>query len=1183
MNICETPSREVWRINNFSGMDNIPHHIPLHTEGMNKVYRNLDEPISGWLSQEFDCSRVAFMIHEAKDGVIAAERLAFDLDKVYNIKKWGVDTRNRPIDPCRLDQFIKNSSLIRAAKANNMWKRPRVITELVVMVISSIMIPLISIAMDNYTLPPILVIVFLLLIAGNYGRKYKKSRQSALLELSSCVKKFSLSQYTEFISQFTSNDFLFSKYSFTAHRDLIIVRNINDSIRSLVLLQQYISDIQNDQTWIIFLERRNSYNKFVLEKQDSCEKRVYYIKPFTKTEKKELAQNVGAIPNDPAIKRYGVDYILRSCVKIDYALSTDAQEDLTTRIEKFIKSKNEEGFRSSVATLIQFVAQLKTEFIPGPLEWRLWEQLFDYPQKLSPLDVLDHDLSLALFFTADSRNNGSLNDVIKLVSQIFKNFEDDFEDILDNRFIQNNSFEIEAYYQLLLVKALRYAGETDIDRCMAISELLRHSLQDTKQSLAAKWRSHYINPTWDTIFISVLDFLERSEVRWFSSWLIHTCLDIYSQYSITKRKRPLFSSTSVLSAARSNILLGADNSELNCDVIFDHFKVVRNAALEMGKASALQSRTIYPDSFSLLNLEDHQRREYYSALSLLNEQAVIKFYSYLFDLYCSIVTYSYPNSNISLWSREIAYNDLYKKYYNNGSSSLENKGEYYLSTIITQLLHFVGTFYERESILAVMIDELNKQMQNIDIIRRKQSLLWLLSQAEVSGYSTFVFSLCIMCQLESDDVYREMFMGIGNDLIRMLFLLIHERTGFVNDDFKYLIDIMTSYTQPNNVTLSFLSGCGNNVMPKAVRKQIEEYMHIHRSTYFQNILVMIETLKIENVETLLQIIFISNHLTPEEKEGIYKNIRERLNRQFASSPRRQVCNELISVLLDHKIEPSLSQMDTEEIVTGLQLNHTPDSAYILYNEYISIDCSRFIPYCPKIATHLMMSSFSGCWVPLFIYLNEVAHDQAPEDYSFVAHRLYNYCFFHAPNIPFIETVNIFIDFLRNLFGNLAHYSWVTEESLYSLIYQLQCRRDELSMIEAQAIFRQRKWSRYGILLYVRFLMQNDPTRPLRMPKEYTLLSPEEEIAYCAESFHLIEPFVTNEAGHEVFNQIYFDLLGYIIENKGIIQEQITEYNSLRKIAEDALVIVERCFTDHNHKQQVILLIREYIEKLAIYH
>lgn len=276
MELRDAPVRSAGFVLKFTGMDQILHGSTFQSHGTSLEYRPLGSYLSSWFSKEESHSKIACVVHSAKDGVVAAECLAEEFGETHHVVKWGVDQRNRTIDANELEQFIKKKSLIHAAKAKNLWKRPPVFTELIINVIAAIIIPVLTYVLDNNFLPPLLAGILMLMIAGNCVYKYWKCREEGFHSLTAAVKDFSFYDYQDFVSRFKSRDFLCAKYSAVANEDIIIVRDIHTP-RHFLLLRQYLSNARDDQIWVIFLEQKDVYDDFILEKTDYSEKKVYYL------------------------------------------------------------------------------------------------------------------------------------------------------------------------------------------------------------------------------------------------------------------------------------------------------------------------------------------------------------------------------------------------------------------------------------------------------------------------------------------------------------------------------------------------------------------------------------------------------------------------------------------------------------------------------------------------------------------------------------------------------------------------------------------------------------------------------------------------------------------------------------------------------------------------------------------
>ena len=68
-------------------------------------------------------------------------------------------------------------------------------------------------------------------------------------------------------------------------------------------------------------------------------------------------------------------------------------------------------------------------------------------------------------------------------------------------------------------------------------------------------------------------------------------------------------------------------------------------------------------------------------------------------------------------------------------------------------------------------------------------------------------------------------------------------------------------------------------------------------------------------------------------------------------------------------------------------------------------------------------------------------------------------------------------------------------------------------------------------------------------------------------------------GTKAMNPIYMDMLDFLIDNKGDIQNFTEEYSGLQKIAEDTIEAVQHLFSDQERSGQVVKMIRAYIRNL----
>lgn len=141
------------------------------------------------------------------------------------------------------------------------------------------------------------------------------------------------------------------------------------------------------------------------------------------------------------------------------------------------------------------------------------------------------------------------------------------------------------------------------------------------------------------------------------------------------------------------------------------------------------------------------------------------------------------------------------------------------------------------------------------------------------------------------------------------------------------------------------------------------------------------------------------------------------------------------------------------------------------------------------------------------------------------------------------------------------------------------RIDEIRAIEAMATFNRRKWSRYGILSYMKFLLKSNLWFPIYEDGGYAALSPEGKLAYCKNYFSIITPFIRDAAGRQALNPVYMDLLDFLIGNRGDIQSFMGQNSGLQKIAEDTIDAVRLLFSDKNRAEQVIQMVKAYMQNL----
>lgn len=206
-----------------------------------------------------------------------------------------------------------------------------------------------------------------------------------------------------------------------------------------------------------------------------------------------------------------------------------------------------------------------------------------------------------------------------------------------------------------------------------------------------------------------------------------------------------------------------------------------------------------------------------------------------------------------------------------------------------------------------------------------------------------------------------------------------------------------------------------------------------------------------------------------------------------------------------------------------------------------------------------------------------------EEYVSTAKKLYEHILRKSRNTVFagdLIVIILYTSFINHLISLQQSYpelyQWVDMEGCLDLLGRLDEEKTAIMLVEAKECFQERAWSKYGMLLFIKFMMGNSGALSYPVSEKYQNFTQKEQHDYIRKNYSSIEPFVVQK-GKVYFNAIYFDMLNAFLNNINGIQKAYTEYDIQLRFAKDAYSIVDYAFKrDDTARQQVKQMIDGYI-------
>ena len=1193
------PVRTGFKTDNFIYFDN---SISLKKANSKKepLNKNFIDLAKSYYNGSSDIPVIRYISHEKYDGFLSSHLLCKDFSDSKYFDKLIV---NPSINEKEVSSFIKKQPLIREAKnAGYIAKKgislPAIGTFVsgTTALISGIdaIKDIISWLQTNKSITGffgsfkmsgiifVLALVFFIVLISNILLKYKKNTKANIENINKTLSQLNDQEYIDFIERFSYEDYCISDCNTLDSVSPIYVCTFATDVynyRQKHILKSYLSKISDKQLWFIFIEYSKENLDFILEKSENQEIHFYYMQPLTQKQKIKIAipiysEAVNYSPsNDSGIKRSGVDYICR--FKFNMLKQSLDTKELIKKIDEFQKGYSVRYNPADIELVIRLVASLSCQFNINFNSER-WEYLFVSHQGDDGLSELDESVTERL----NTLNN---SDIKRIIPDILNKFGDYFEDI---EIAFSDSPKTSEFRQWCIIKALKKSRAVKNDeRFFAITDALMNEF--FSDSSASETLSDLQDPVWINLLISTLQVFYKANIFWFLPVIIDKLILFYSKSNEYNIK--IFSNPTVLEIARFNLLFNInadsnyDNTD-NIDLINNHYQVVINAVNEINPKILSDSALGAPDSFGLLKLSSGDRNKYYRALCCLNEDAVCEYYEYMFDIFRASL--SGRTAFRKIYYRNFNNDSLCEKYFRKGDITSLNS-EYYIRCILLRFLKLLNNlcsdFLADISYEINVIKQLLIENDNDAILRQ---IFTSCLKFDIWGMVTLNFIACMMTRMiDSNNSSKDVYLNLGNYLIGLVFLIYHEISlgSFLNDDYIYLVKLITSYSEPGEAIIGYASYCHVIVSPPTSKTVICQYLNQHKDIYIDNFKKTAENIELENIERFVVEIYCTNEnigIMEEDKKFIYSKLRQLVYEKYFSSPKTPVLLELLSLLIDNCSTELFLQDDAENNINKILNELSNDTVYIIFRKYINEYREKYLELCPLAAHKILQSIMIGRILLIIEYLVNTNYKNSDEYIETV--KLF-YMFLSDLDLDYdmdiLDRIYLFLSqFYHEKKDAPAMYEWVDVENIEEKILLVQGKKDEILKIMAKEYIAQRTWHRYAIIQYMRYLMTNSILNPSAPTNDYSELSDSERQEYIIKNFAQLSPIV-NADGKVYFNSAYIDMLSAFINNTDDMQNRIGigETECLRKFTNEIKVVVENYqYISELCKKDLINMIDDYI-------
>ena len=1194
MNNLNMLKRQLTIIENYADPDDV------YQESNRK--KSLDMEVEAYSKiQKYHASKkeipsYCFILHEVRDGELAAKTLC---DEIDHKQDYTTPVHNPLQETNDITRYIKRRRLIEEAKKNGIWEHQpfftkdniaRVFAFFITTALSIISI-ILSVS-DNglkyisfineqvagrlLLFTALICVLLAILVFFSIRREGRKTSVSILCKK---LNEFEDKDFIKFIENFGDKDFFFADFvKEEKDTDILICALRAYNKQQIAMLRQYLVTSSQKQLWWIFLNRKTARYMDIHKNADQYNMYVYYLNPLTLKEKRNLAKQLELNFNDPAIPHCGADYICRSYL---HSFHQDLNEtELKNRINSFIAEKKI-NYSINIKSAVLIIAEMAIQYHVDFSKSSEWEYLFDYPNTQVGLQAYEKTLMKKLLFVGNTEvSDTKLNEIKYLVPDIFRNFADDFRDILTIYALNVRSKD---FAQLCIIKALKRRGRVSDDRCLSIAEVLFETVKSTT------YLSDFCEDMWPDTFVEVLRYFDRGNFTWYSPYFLYLLLQIYAE-SKSADIRAIFAHPIVLKTARNNLLLNISVDDYqdsdpdrtqNIDTIEDHYQICKYAYQSLEKQSEPDLTRKIPRSLELLRLNQIEKRIYYRALCELGEDSVLQYYDYLYDMY----RFSLLKLNrIEIWDSVIQRDALLEKYntvHQNASYSI------FIYEAIRRMIQMLKALYCDNGKVYPEVLQLEKLIDHSDTDLVIRKCLFLLTKWDAEGTTILSFIACLICRIKGEDkVSSDLYLNLGNYLVNFVYLTYYElnASSFINQDFQYLIRILTDYYQPCDEILCFIILLEIKAMPKGASKRVSEYLQNYKDESIAFISDNITLCPENYLEDLVMFLCMSSLVSKDNRnKDLYLKARDYISANYPENASSPALIRLLTVKAEGLSSEISSKQAVEETLKELN-DCSADIAYHIYKEYLSFDWNKYMEGCYIVADKLLHSLMSVKYIDVCLYVLRFS-SKDPAHVIPTAHLLYSDIQSLMLNDVLLSNSIVVLEYMYHFISLLKQKPWDDEESkswvdtgeLDLILIRIQENRDFIIKVETEEYFRKRIWKKYGIISYLKFLMESYYELILASP-DYRALSAESKLDYITNDFLKIEPVITYQK-QKYINRAYIDMLNAFLKNKKNIQNKFSEYDCLMYFALSAYPVVDAVVKDKKQKAEIYNMLDTYISYL----
>jgi len=1192
------------------GADTLPNGqgTPLN-EALNKV-------VSQYYADEKETPQFCYITHQRYDGLISSRQFynhmaatESPLSPVYN----------PAINEQAISSLIKPKALKRRAYIEGYIERPKnpiwpalLVSSSGIGNIISLIVALRELAADtaqpfaNFGFTQLaflaLFVVFISSLTVMILQKRKQTKDS-LAALDNKLTEDDIDQFEDFLDGFSHDDFRIPDCLSAGRQPVFICSLQYYNARQRCILRRYLSTLGegHKQCWCIFAEDTHADSAFFLEQAEDRASAFFTMKNLSLSDKRALLPALQKrCPNPPSytkddLKHHGVDFIFRPLLR--RSMQAVNREYIKTKLDDFHEKYCNSHIGIDLRVAVRLIAALSYHFnIDFFQDSHTWEIPFK-DAAATDLQALDNALAKEI-----NLDNAVLR---RLVPVIRDTFRDDLDDVAVAFPLEDLSHQ---HLQWCLVKAIKMAYSVKPDRyplALEIADTLRAEIQ--KANASATHAAILQDPNWLSLLMQAVRLFYDSECLWILPTLLHHMLSLFEQ--APAEFGALYSSDVILKAARANLLLNInaaaaydDDDEL--DLIADHYQIVRRAVQEKFPNTNLTAGPSYPEALQLLRFSDADRLAYYHALTMLGETAVLDYYSYLFDLYCTAAKYIEGYHDNFLF-RSFYTDRLYDKYLRNKNILNPTPGDYF-RLILEQLSDVLRRTLGNQNELSGVVSELNvltSLLNKTDPSQLANAIFPRLIRYDTLGTVTLSFfaSLIVRMNMElnkqNDDekknendsadkqtdlsFLQEVYLNLGNYLIGLVFLSCHEleSPSFYNTDYAWWIRLLTAYDEPHEAVFGYLAFCNIYVGPKASKQHVADYLANHKQAYHEKLETLFTGAKMDKLEYVIHFIDASDSSIINEAEAtkLFTSLRK-VVQENNTSPKAPVLNEWLTLLIEHCSSEAFAD-DTPEnnLNKAITAEFSDNTLCLLYQQYMLYCEDTYLEVFPLVASRILNSKLASNLSLALRYVFGSSRSDTPayaqtiiQIYIKIKDRLTNHL--KKQNPRELELILLFFDYLEL---NRSQFDWFNDKEVSELKNKAIVYNGHLLCIENKDFLNQRSWTQYGIVQCLRHLMTIHKLTLARRPEDYPETDEEKQLDYIVEHFESLKPVISVDK-RSCFNRAYIDMLDAFIKNKRDLQTVLQPRPCLQKFVEDTKNVIQvLALIDKTHRDELVKMVEEY--------